>query len=80
MRIMSPSLLLTLTLLVYSCTHVMTQDVQATCKVDDDGNCIDTTCDNKYPDCEKWASEGSYFCLWVASYMYMRGYFVLLMI
>ena len=36
------------------------QDVQATCKVDLDGNCIDRTCDDKYPDCEKWALEGMF--------------------
>jgi hypothetical protein len=32
----------------------------ASCDADDDGNCLDRSCDNKYPDCEKWASEGTF--------------------
>jgi hypothetical protein len=49
----------------------------ATCDVDDDGNCLDRACDNKYPDCEKWAAEGTfsvqiYDLLQIYIYIYMH--------
>jgi hypothetical protein len=31
---------------------------QATCDIDAEGNCLDRSCTNKYPDCDKWAAEG----------------------
>jgi len=31
---------------------------QPACDVDDEGNCIDRSCNDKYPDCEKWAADG----------------------
>ena len=45
--------------LLLSSLLLVSEGKAGTCKVDVDGNCLDQSCENKYPDCEKRAKDGT---------------------